>query len=186
MHGRGASTPRRAVARPRDGMDRRHREHTARIVPGTAGQARPAHRLTPITTTGFVRGFWDPGSDRTWRLSGCFLFVGSDRGLAGCRGSVGVFAEEELAVVAAEEEGEAVQVGAEGVRAVGGVADEGEQRGGKALGVGGQPAGDELEGLGELDGVGGVDAGLGHGGAGVSLAGRRGPGRGGRSRCRSR
>ena len=35
--------------------------------------------------------------------------------------------EEVLAVAAAEEEGEAVQVGAEGVRAVGGVADEGEQ-----------------------------------------------------------
>jgi hypothetical protein len=36
-----------------------------------------------------------------------------------------VFAEEELAVVAAEEEGEAVQVVAECVQAVGGVADVG-------------------------------------------------------------
>lgn len=39
----------------------------------------------------------------------------------------GVFAEEELAVVAAEEEGEAVQVGAQGVRPVGGVADVGQE-----------------------------------------------------------
>jgi len=38
-----------------------------------------------------------------------------------------VFAEEELAVVAAEEEGEAVQVGAQGVRPVGGVADVSQQ-----------------------------------------------------------
>jgi hypothetical protein len=37
-----------------------------------------------------------------------------------------VFAEEELAVVAAEEEGEAVQVCAERVQAVGGVADVGQ------------------------------------------------------------
>jgi len=34
--------------------------------------------------------------------------------------ALGVFAEEEFAVVAAEEEGEAVQVGAECVQAVGG------------------------------------------------------------------
>ncbi len=36
-------------------------------------------------------------------------------------------AEEVLAVAAAKEEGEAVQVGAEGVRSVGGVADVSEQ-----------------------------------------------------------
>jgi hypothetical protein len=53
-----------------------------------------------------------------------FLFVSFDRGR---RGLSGVVAEEELAVVAAEQEGEAVQVGTEGVRAVGGVADEGGQ-----------------------------------------------------------
>jgi hypothetical protein len=38
-----------------------------------------------------------------------------------------VVAEEEPAVVAAGEEGEAVQVGSQGVRAVGGVADEGQE-----------------------------------------------------------
>jgi hypothetical protein len=45
-----------------------------------------------------------------------------------CRGPAGaglfVVAEEVLSVAAAQEEGEAVQVGAEGVRPVGGVADE--------------------------------------------------------------
>ena len=73
------------------------------------------------------------------------MFVSSDRGLGGVAGLFGVVAEEELAVVAAEEEGEAVQVGAEGVRAVGVVADVGQERRGERGGVGGQPAGDELE-----------------------------------------
>jgi hypothetical protein len=45
----------------------------------------------------------------------------------GTAASERVFAEEELAVVASEEEGEAVQAGAQGVRAVGGVTDEAEQ-----------------------------------------------------------
>src|SRR6266513_2618817 len=58
-----------------------------------------------------------------------------------------VFAEEVLAVAAAEEEGEAVQVGAECVESVGGVADVGQQRRGEGGGVGGEPAGDEREGL---------------------------------------
>jgi len=49
---------------------------------------------------------------------------------------VRVFAEEGLAVVAAEEEGEAVQVGAECVEAVGGVADVGQERWGERGGVG--------------------------------------------------
>jgi hypothetical protein len=40
------------------------------------------------------------------------------------RPQAGVVAEEELAVVAAEEEGEPVQIGVERVRAVGGAADE--------------------------------------------------------------
>jgi hypothetical protein len=55
-----------------------------------------------------------------------------------------VFAQEELAVVAAEEEGEAVQVGADCVQSVGGVADVGQERWGEGGGVGGEPAGDEL------------------------------------------
>lgn len=61
------------------------------------------------------------------------------------------------------------------------MADEVEHRGGEAFGVGGQPAGDELEGFGELDGVGGVDAGPWHDNAGTRAAGRRGPGRGSRA-----
>lgn len=58
------------------------------------------------------------------------MFVSFDRGLAVLGLGGWVFAEEELAVVAAEEEGEAVQVGVECVQAVGGVADEAEERGG--------------------------------------------------------
>lgn len=65
-------------------------------------------------------------------------------------------AEEVLAVAAAEEESEAVQVGAEGVRSVGGMADVCQERRGEGGRVGGEPAGDELEGLGEFDGVGGA------------------------------
>jgi hypothetical protein len=61
-----------------------------------------------------------------------------------------VFAKEELAVGAAEEECEAVQIGAERVQAVGRVADAGHERWRERAGVGGEPAGDELEGLGEL------------------------------------
>jgi hypothetical protein len=45
------------------------------------------------------------------------LFLSSDRGLARATAVSGVVAEEELAVVAAEEEGKAVQVGAVGVGA---------------------------------------------------------------------
>jgi hypothetical protein len=66
-------------------------------------------------------------------------------------GSGRVLPEEKPAVVAAEEEGEAVQVGAESVQAVGGVADVGQERWGERGRVGGEPAGDELEGLGELE-----------------------------------
>ena len=66
----------------------------------------------------------------------------------GSRAGLGeVFAEEEPAVVASEEEGEAVEVGAERVRAVGRVADKAEQRSGEALGVGGQPGPIGLWGL---------------------------------------
>ena len=85
------------------------------------------------------------------------------------------WAEQFLAVGAAEEEGEAVQVLAELGRAVGGVADEVEQRCCEAGGVAGEPAGDELEGLGELDRVGGVDAGSRHGRR-SGLLGGAGPG----------
>jgi hypothetical protein len=74
------------------------------------------------------------------------------------------------------EEGEAVQVGTEDVQAVGGVADEGQERGGERGRVGRGPAGDELEGSGEFDGVGGVDAGLGHDRAGLVLPGGAGGG----------
>jgi hypothetical protein len=52
-------------------------------------------------------------------------------------------AEQWFAVIAAEKEGEAVQVLAELLGAVGGMADEGEQRGGQAIGVAGEPADDE-------------------------------------------
>jgi hypothetical protein len=62
------------------------------------------------------------------------------------RGALGrVFTEEELAVVVAEE-GEAVQVRAQGLRAVGRVPDVGQERLTESCGVGGEPAGDELEG----------------------------------------
>jgi hypothetical protein len=61
-------------------------------------------------------------------------------------------AEEVLSVAAAKEEGEAVQVGAEGVQAVGGVTDECEQGRGQAGGVAGDPAGEELQQLGEFGG----------------------------------
>jgi hypothetical protein len=59
---------------------------------------------------------------------------------------VSVLAEEVLPVGAAEEEGEAVQVGAERVQAVGGVADVGQERWGERGGVGSEPSADELQG----------------------------------------
>ncbi len=45
-------------------------------------------------------------------------------------------AEEELAVIAAEQEGEAVQVGMEGIQAVSGVTDEGQGTTGRRAGTG--------------------------------------------------
>ncbi len=58
-----------------------------------------------------------------------------------------VLAEEELAAVAAEEEGEAVEVGSHGVEAVAGVADVGQQRRCEGGGVGGEPVGDAASAL---------------------------------------
>ena len=49
------------------------------------------------------------------------------------------------------------------------MADEGQERWGEGCGVGGEPADDELEGLSELDGVGGAGAGAGYDGAGLTL-----------------
>ena len=63
----------------------------------------------------------DVSSDRTWPRIHDHLFVSSDRSLrSGASGRV--LAGEEFAVVAAEEEGGTVQVAAERLKAVGGVA----------------------------------------------------------------
>ena len=77
-----------------------------------------------------------------------------------------VLAEGVLPVGAAEEEGEAVQVSAERVQAVGEVAGVGQERWGERGGVGGEPSAGELQELGELDGAGGLGAGLISGGCG--------------------
>jgi hypothetical protein len=61
-----------------------------------------------------------------------------------------------FAVAAAEQEDEPLQVTAQVVQAVGGVADELCQGGGHAGGVAGQPFAEELQHLGEFGGVGGV------------------------------
>jgi hypothetical protein len=53
--------------------------------------------------------------------------------------------EEGLAVTAAEQKGEPVQVGAQLREAVGGVADELFQRWAEAGGIAGKPAGEELQ-----------------------------------------
>jgi hypothetical protein len=84
------------------------------------------------------------------------------------------WAEERLAVAAAEQEGEALQVVAELGDVRGGVAGELFQGGGEAGGVAGQPAGEELQHFGELGCVTGVEVYLGHGFTGFR-GGWRGP-----------
>jgi hypothetical protein len=59
-------------------------------------------------------------------------------------------AEERLAVVAAEQEGEAIQVAAQVRGAVSGIADEAGQRYPEAVGVAAEPVAEELQELSEL------------------------------------
>src|SRR5215467_294777 len=72
-------------------------------------------------------------------------------------------AERGLAVAAAEQEDEPLQVITQVGRAVGGVADELCQGGAQAVGVAGQPLAEELQHLGQLASVGGVELDIGHG-----------------------
>lgn len=74
-----------------------------------------------------VMGFIVPAAPEIVRVTASAVLRQSRLAGDGTAASGRVFAEEELAVVASAEEGEAVQVGAQGVRAVGGVADEAEQ-----------------------------------------------------------
>jgi hypothetical protein len=69
-----------------------------------------------------------------------------------------VRAEQGLAVVAAEQEREPVQVLAQLRGAVGGMADVVAQRGAEPVRVAGQPAGQELQQFGELERVDGVQS----------------------------
>jgi hypothetical protein len=83
--------------------------------------------------------------------------------------------EKFFAVADAEEEDESVEVGAEGVDAVGGVADIGGQAASESLlPAAGEPAGDEGERLGKLDGVADVEGDLGHGDLAMAASPRGG------------
>ena len=73
------------------------------------------------------------------------------------------WAKERLAVAAAKQEDEPLQVLAQLREAVGGVADELFQRGTEAGGVAGQSAAEELQHFGELGGVGDLEPYFGHG-----------------------
>jgi len=73
------------------------------------------------------------------------------------------WAKERLAVAAAEQEGEPLQVVAQLSEAVGGVADEVFQRWAEAAGVTGQPLAEELQHFGEFGGFGAVEPYFGHG-----------------------
>ena len=107
----------------------------------------------------------------------------NDRG-AGASGWV--LAGEEFTVVAAEEEGEAVQVGAECVQAVGGVADVGQE--GRARTAGSAASQPLMSWRVSASSMASVVSRQVRGMTGfpVRSAGRCGCGRGGRSRCRSR
>lgn len=72
-------------------------------------------------------------------------------------GSFVVFVVVTIAVAAAEQEDEAVDVVAQVLDAVGGVADKLFQRCAEAAGVAGQPLTEEGHHLGEFSGIGGIE-----------------------------